>query len=327
MATSSTHDHAHRGHGHSHGGHGHSHGGHGRGSGARVIGVALGLNTTLAVVQVVAGAMFGSIALMADSAHQIVDVLGLAIALVGVRLAARGVTARNTFGWARADVLGALASSTLLLVSTVWITYEAVRRLLDPHGIEGVPVLVIAVVGLVVNGGSAVALARTEGTLATRAAIVHLIGDAAGSAGVLVSAIAVLAADATWVDPIVAVVIAAWVGWTGWSLLRTSARLLLDVVPVGLSADGVTDTMAAVDGIVDVHHVHLWEPSPGDPSVSAHVLVDGDMVVHEAQALLDDVRRELDRAYGIRHATFEVECHPCDDIHHGSATVSGGEGE
>lgn len=313
---------------HDHGAHAHGAHAHGaRGDGARVIGVALGLNTTLAVVQVVVGALFGSIALVADSAHQIVDVLGLAIALLGVRLAARGVTARNTFGWARADVLGALASATLLLVSTVWITYEAVRRLVDPHGIEGLPVLVIAVVGLVVNAGSAVALARTEGTMATRAAVVHLIGDAAGSAGVLVSAVAVLVADATWVDPIVAVAIAAWVGWTGWSLLRASARLLLDVVPVGLSADGVTDTMATVPGIVEVHHVHLWEPSPGDPSVSAHLVVDGDMVVHEAQALLDDVRRRLDVVHGIRHATFEVECHPCEDAEHGRATVAVDEGE
>lgn len=307
-------------------GHAHSHG-PSRSSSGRVITVALVLNSVLAVGQVVAGVLFGSIALVADSVHQVVDVAGLAIALVGVRLAARGVTERNTFGWARADVLGALASSTLLLASSVWIAVEAVRRLADPHGIDGWPVLVVAVVGLVVNAGSAVALARAEGSMATRAAVVHLVGDAAGSAGVLVSALAVLAADATWVDPLVALAIAAWVAWTGWALLRTSARLLLDVVPVGLSAEGVAATMAGVDGVVDVHHLHLWEPAPGDPSVSAHIVVAGDMVVHESQALLDQVRAAMVSAHGIRHATFEVECHPCAEAEHGEATVTGDEGE
>lgn len=311
--------------GHTHA-HSHAHG-HGRGSSSTVITVALVLNTVLAVGQVVAGVLFGSIALVADSVHQVVDVFGLAIALLGVRLAARGVTERNTFGWARADVLGALASSSLLLVSSVWIIVEAGRRLADPHGIEGGAVLVVALVGLAVNAGSAVALSRAESTMSTRAAVVHLIGDAAGSAGVLVSAIAVLAADATWVDPLVAVLIALWVGWTGWSLLRTSARVLLDVVPVGLSADQVVATMSRVDGVVDVHHVHLWEPAPGDPSVSAHLVVAGDMVVHESQALLDGVRRALAGEHGIGHATFEVECHPCEDAEHGGATVAADEGE
>jgi cobalt-zinc-cadmium efflux system protein len=117
------------------------------------------------------------------------------------------------------------------------------------------------------------------------------------------------------------------VGWTGWTLLRSSARLLLDVVPVGLSADGVAATMAGVDGVVDVHHLHLWEPAPGDPSVSAHIVVAGDMVVHESQALLDEVRGALAVAHGIRHATFEVECHPCAEAEHGGATVGHDEGE
>lgn len=307
-------------------GHTHHHA-HERSSTASVISVALVLNTVLAVGQVVAGTVFGSIALIADSAHQVVDVLGLGIALVGVRLTARGVTERNTFGWARADVLGALASATLLLVSTAWITYEAIRRIVDPHGIEGWPVLVVAVVGFAVNAGSAVVLSRSEGSMATRAAVVHLVGDAAGSAGVLVSAVAVIVADAAWVDPLVALAIAGWVGWTGWALLRSSARLLLDVVPVGLSAEAVAGTILDVDGVVDVHHLHLWEPAPDDPSVSAHVVVDGDMVVHESQALLDAVRARLGEAHGIAHATFEVECHACEDAEHGWSRVVADEGE
>jgi cobalt-zinc-cadmium efflux system protein len=297
------------------------------GRAVRVIAIALGLNAVLAVGQVVAGFAFGSIALLADSVHQIVDVVGLAIALFGARLATKGVTVHNTFGWGRADVLGALVSAVLLVGSSIWIAVEAARRLADPPGIEGWPVLVVAVVGLAVNAGSAVALSRVSGSMSARAAVLHLVGDAAGSAAVLVSAIAVLTVGATWVDPVVAILISAWVAWTGVRLLRSSARVLLDAVPEGLSTAEMTATMLSVEGVVEVHHVHLWEPSSGEPSVSAHVLVDGDMAVHESQALLDRVRSAVLRDHGVAHATFEVECHPCENEEHLSATVAGDEGE
>ncbi len=293
----------------------------------RVLTLALVANAALAVGQVVAGFAFGSIALLADSVHQVVDVVGLAIALMGAHLATRGVTARNTYGWGRADVLGALVSSALLVGSSVWIAVEAARRLADPPGIDGVPVLVVAVVGLLVNAGSAVALTRTAATMSVRAAVLHLIGDAAGSAGVLVAAVAVLAVDATWVDPVVALLIAAWVAWSGARLLRASAGVLLDAVPEGLSTEAVTATIEGVEGVVGVHHVHLWEPSSGEPSLSAHVQVDGDMAVHESQALLDAVRAAVLAEHDVAHATFEVECHPCDDEVHAAATVSTDEGE
>lgn len=276
----------------------------------------LAANTVLAVVQVVFSWLLGSISLLADSVHQVTDVLGLGIALVAIRLAARGVTRRNTWGWGRADVMGALFSALLLIGSSIWIVVEAAHRLTDPQDIDGFGVLVIAVVGLVVNGASAAALGRVSGTLATRAAVVHLLGDAAGSAGVLVAAVAVVTADATWVDPVVAIAIAVWVGWSGWSLLRSSTRVLMDVVPSDISAEEVTATIEAVKGVDSVHHLHLWEMVPAELSVSAHIEVAGEMAVHESQVLLEQVRHALLAQHGIDHSTFEVECHPCDDLDH-----------
>jgi cobalt-zinc-cadmium efflux system protein len=306
----------------------HSHGGSlARLAPAGVVLVALVANTILAAVQVVFGFLLGSIALLADSVHQLTDVIGLGIALLAIRLSAMGVTRRNTWGWGRADVLGALFSSLLLLGSAVWITVESVRRLAAPEDIEGWGVLVIALVGLVVNSISAVALARVTGSLATRAAYVHLVGDAAGSAGVLVAAVAVLAADAVWVDPVVAIAIAAWVAWSGWALLRSSTKVLLNVVPAHLEAGDVTATIESVGGIDAVHHLHLWEVVPGELAVSGHVEVDGDMAVHDAQGLLDQVRRALHDRHGIDHTTFEAECHPCaDETHRPNATSTGDTG-
>ncbi len=282
-----------------------------------VVLVALVANSVLAVVQVVFGLLWGSISLVADSVHQVTDVLGLGIALAAIKLAAKGVTRRNTWGWGRADVMGALFSAVLLLGSSVWIVIEALRRLADPHDIEGAGVLVIAIVGLIVNGASAVALARVSGSMATRAAYVHLVGDAAGSAGVLVAAVAILTLDAVWVDPAVAIVIALWVGWSGWSLLRSSTRVLMNLVPANVEADEVAATIAAVDGVDSVHHLHLWEIMSDHVSVSAHIEVEGDMAVHESQVLLDQVRQALLDRHGIDHSTFEVECHPCGDLTHG----------
>ncbi len=303
--------------------HGHSHGLGSRLAPAGVVLVALGANSVLAVVQVVFGFLLGSIALLADSVHQLTDVLGLGIALLAIRLAALGVTRRNTWGWGRADVLGGMFSAILLLASTVWITVESIRRLADPHGVEGWGVLVIAVVGLVVNSLSAVALARHQGSLATRAAYVHLVGDAAGSAGVLVAAVAVIVADATWVDPAVALGIAAWVGWSGWDLLRQSSKVLLDVVPGHLEASDVAATVEGIEGVDAVHHLHVWEVVPGELAVSGHVEVDGEMAVHDAQDLLDRVREALHHRHGIDHTTFEVECHPCTSEVHGAPQGGG----
>ncbi|MDZ7677485.1 MAG: cation diffusion facilitator family transporter [Acidimicrobiales bacterium] len=285
--------------------------------------IALAANTVLAVAQVVFGLLLGSIALIADSVHQITDVVGLGIALVAIRLAAWGVTRRNTWGWGRADVLGALFSAVLLLGSSVWIVIEATRRLLEPAEVHGWGVIVLAVVGLVVNSSSAMLLARVSGGLATRAAVVHLVGDAAGSAGVLVAGAAVLVADAAWVDPAVAVAIALWVAWSGWQLLRSSTRVLMHVVPPEVETADVADTLESVEGVTAAHHLHLWEHVPGDLSLSAHLEVEGTMEVHESQTLLDEVRRRLHDRHGIDHTTFEVECHPCDDLVHGETPDSG----
>lgn len=299
--------------------HDHVHGAALRLAPAGIVLVALVANSVLAVAQVVFGLLFGSIALIADSVHQVTDVVALAVALVAIRLAAWGATRRNTWGWGRADVLGALLSAALLMVSSVWIAYESVERLLDPPPVDGWGVLVLALIGLVVNSVSAILLSRVAGGLATRAAVVHLVGDAAGSAGVLLAAVSVIVADASWVDPAMALLIAAWVGWSGVRLLMSSTRVLLHMVPPELDVEEVTATVVSVAGVEAVHHLHVWEQVPGELALSGHVEVSGDLAVHDAQQLLEEVRELLGLRHGIDHTTFEVECHPCGDELHGAA--------
>jgi len=179
----SRHDHSHHDH--------HHHGLRSQDRALRTVIGALVANGALTVVQIVVGVLAGSLALLADSAHQLVDTAGLGVAALAAYVAARGVSSRNTYGWARLDPFGGLLSALLLLGVTVWIIIEGIDRLRDPHAVDSVPVVVLAVLGLLVNGLSALLLSRrSSSSLSIRAAVIHLVGDAAGSFGVLVAGVA-----------------------------------------------------------------------------------------------------------------------------------------
>ncbi|MEL7208123.1 MAG: cation diffusion facilitator family transporter [Actinomycetota bacterium] len=283
----------------------------------RLLWIVLGLNLVFLVAEVVGGIAFDSLALLADAAHMATDVTGLAIAMVAQGLLTRPATTRHTFGLQRAEVLGAGVNGMLLLASTVWIVIEALRRLDDPPDVAGVGVLVVALAGLAVNIGSAAVLARSRrDNLNMRGAFIHMVADAAASVGVVVAALAVILADATWVDPAVSLLIAVLVAWSAWGLLKDTVHVLMEGVPRGLEAEEVEATVAAIPGVEEVHHLHLWNLASDVAALSAHVVVAENPTVHDAQAVTDTIRRELADGHGIAHATIELECHPCDDPDH-----------
>jgi cobalt-zinc-cadmium efflux system protein len=297
---------------HHHDHHHHAHGGHASGSGLRAVMGALVANGVLTVLQVVVGVIAGSLALVADSAHQVVDTAGLAIAAVAGTLAARGVSTRNTYGWARLDPFGGLLSALLLIAVSTWIVVEGIDRIRDPHSIDGIPVIVLAIVGLLVNGLSAVVLHRRAGSsLSMRAAVVHLVGDALGSAGVLVAGIAA-AAGVDWVDGAVAIALAVAIAWNAVGLVRRAGALLVDATPPGLDPLEVALAFTADPGVVDVHHVHLWEMAPGEPALSAHVRLEGEPTLHDAQVVAERLRELAAVRFGVSHTTLDLECHSCE---------------
>ncbi len=286
---------------------------------ARALWIALGLNAAYLAAEVVGGLAFGSLALLADAAHMTSDVAGLIVALIAVRLARRPASATHTWGWQRAEVLAALANAATLIAVTGWVIFEAVGRFRHPQVIEGGPVLGIAVGGLVVNAASAVVLARAAGkNLNMRAAFLHMAADAAGSVAVIIAAIAVLAADLTWVDSVASLVIAALVIWSTWGLLRSTIRILLEASPTGTDPDHVTRLLIADPDVDAVHHVHLWAVGSEQAALSAHVVIGGSPTLHEAQAVGDRLKHVLARDLGVSHATLELECHPCATPDHTS---------
>jgi cobalt-zinc-cadmium efflux system protein len=279
----------------------------------RVLWATLVANALFMVVEIVGGLLLGSLALVADGAHMGSDVVGLGIALVAQALATRPADARHTYGLQRAEVLGAQANAVILLGTSVAIMVEAVRRIGSEGHIEGGGMLVIALVGLAVNLGSAVLLRNAQGeNLNMRAAFVHMASDAAASIGAIAAAIAIIAADARWVDPAVSIAISVLVAWSAWTLLRDTSRVLLEGTPRGIDVGDVERALLAEDGVVAVHHLHVWDLASETPAMSVHVVLDGEPSLHDAQRRGDRLKEMLGARFGIAHATLELECHDCE---------------
>jgi cobalt-zinc-cadmium efflux system protein len=273
--------------------------------------VAIGANSVLLAVQVVVGLAVGSLAILADSLHNASDVVALVIALVAQVLSARPPTRKRTYGFGRAEVLGALVNSAVLLAITAWVVVEAVGRLGDAPDIAAWPLLVIGVVGMVVNGLSAWWLSRTGSSLNVRAAFWHLMGDALGSLGVVVAAIGVGVFGWAWADPVASILISVLVLWAVFGVLRDSVGVLLEAVPRGVDPVEVGAVLEEAPGVTGVHHLHIWSLDSETTALTAHLQFDHGTDLHEAQDLAATAADQLRRRFGIDHTTFQTECADC----------------
>ena len=289
-----------------------------RGAQRRALVLALTFNAVFLVAEVAGGIAFRSLALLADAAHMTSDVVALVIALVAQRLLDRPATARHSYGMQRAEVLGAQANAVSLLAAAAWIVYEAVRRIGEPTEVVGGGLIVVAVLGLAVNVGSAWMLARARGgSLNMKGAYIHMVVDAAGSVGAIAAGVGVLVWNANWVDPVMSILIAALVLSSAWGLLRDTAHVLLEGAPDGIDPAEVEAAVTGHDDVEAVHHLHLWNLASDVPALSAHVVVKGDDVsLHEAQQTGEALKALLDQRFGIEHATLELECHVCEEPEH-----------
>lgn len=271
------------------------------------------LNVGFGVVQVVAGIIIGSVVVLADAAHQAVDALGLLTALAALSVARRPANRTWTFGFGKADALGGFVSALLLIGSVIWIVFESVRRLFDPEPVSGAGVITIGLIAIAVNGLGVVLVGHGHGeeAVSLRAARLHLITDLLGSVIVVIAGVLLVAGAPAWVDPVASLILSAAVLWSTWKIARASVGVLLDRVPERLTSDAVVSMLAEQPGVDQVHHVHLRPLGGGTVSVTAHVVVDGEMSVHDAQQTLDDLSGVLLIEHDISHATLQLECHEC----------------
>lgn len=294
-------------------GHQHAHGQRAGNAGQRrALWIALVLNGGFLAAEVVGGLVFGSLALLADAAHMLSDVAGLAIALVAAQLMSRAASHRHSYGLQRAEVLGAQANALTLLAVAGYIVIEAVRRLDRPDDVSGLGVLVVASLGLSINAGSAVLLARAAGrSLHMRGAVLHMVLDAAGSVAAIIAGATIFLGGPGWIDPALSIVIAALVIWSGFGLLRQTTRVLLESAPDDVDTAEVEAALLAEPDISGVHHLHLWTVSSELTALSGHIVLEGEPTLHAAQSRGDDLRALLGSKFGIGHATLELECHTC----------------
>ncbi len=296
--------HAHS-HGHSHAGH--SHAGHvhaGAGAKGRAFAIGFGVNLAYVIVEVVAGLIAHSVALLADAAHNASDVLGLLAAFIAGRLALRAATASFTYGMRGASILAALINASLLLIVTGGIAWEAVLRLISTPQVGGAVVMVIAAGGILVNGGTALLFMRGQEDLNVRGAFLHMASDAALAAATVVAGGVIWLTHWNWIDPVISLVVAGVIVAATWSLLVKSVAMSMDAVPEGLDTAKISASLASIPGVMSVHDLHVWPVSTTETALTAH-LVRGD--VGNDGALLAAAQHRLEEFFGIQHATLQLE--------------------
>jgi cobalt-zinc-cadmium efflux system protein len=281
----------------------------------RRLAVSLTLNLGLVIVQVAFGIAAHSTGLLADAGHNLTDVGALTLSLVAVRLALRPASPARSFGNHRATILAALANAVLIAAVTVLIVVASVHRLLHPVHVDAGVVVVVAAIGLLVNGVAALALSDHGGDLNMRAALLHMVGDALASAAVVVAGLFLLAVpSATWLDPVSALVVAVIILTQAAGVLRAAVAVLLESTPADVDLGHLTATMADVSGVSSVHDLHVWSLSSDVRALSAHLVLSGHPTLEEAQVVGDRVKHAIGVPFGIAHSTLELECEPCADV-------------
>jgi cobalt-zinc-cadmium efflux system protein len=269
------------------------------------------------VAEVVYGLLGGSVALIADAAHNLTDVLGLAAAWLATVLARRAPTARFTYGLGRTTILAALMNSGLLLLATGAIFLEAIQRLIHPAPVAGVTVMIVAAIGIAINGITAWLFASgSKGDINLRGAFQHMLADAMVSAGVVAAALIITLTGWNRIDPVMSIIISVVIIIGTRDLLRQSVGMSLDAVPDGVDAVAVRRYLAELPGVTEVHDLHIWSMSTTETALTGHLVIPG---VHPGDGFLRTTCDQLRRRFRIGHATLQIEidaegeCHLAPD--------------
>ena len=302
------HGHAHAAHEH----HEHAHSGH---NGTLL--VALLLTLSFAGIEALAGWWSGSLALLSDAAHMLTDSSALGLAAAAAWLARRPPSLLHSYGLARAEVLAALFNSLLMLVLIGFIVDEAIGRIATPRDIAGGTVIGVGVIGLIINLIVAWILHRGEQTLNSRAALLHVLGDALGSVAAIAAGVVIVMTGWTPIDPLLSLFVAVLIGISALRLLREVMHVLMEGVPLHIRLDSVGHDLAALDGVLRVHDLHVWTLSSGTIALSAHLEINN---LHDWPDILAAARKVMDTRHGIRHVTLQPEALTAQPLVRGNFT-------
>jgi cobalt-zinc-cadmium efflux system protein len=275
------------------------------------------LKYTLAIVlgimvaEVLGGVFSGSLALLGDAGHMLVDALALGLSLFAISIARRPATATKTFGYHRVEILTALANGAILVLVSVYIFYEAYRRFLETPQVKTPLMLTIAVIGLAANLGGLLLLNRaSHRSLNIRAAFWHIIGDTISSVGVIIAGIIILFTGWYIADPIVAILIGIIILWGARKIVFEASDILLEAVPKHIDPAEVVAAIKGITGVNEAHDVHIWTITSNIYALSAHLVID-DQMVSQSVEIVRTARRELAERFNISHTTLQLECDSC----------------
>jgi cobalt-zinc-cadmium efflux system protein len=280
---------------------------------------AIFFNLAITIAQVVGGLLSNSLALLSDAIHNLSDTVSLGITLVARKISTKGANPSKTFGYKRAEIIGAFINLITLVIVALFLIKEGVERFFDPQPIDGYIMLWVAMVGLVGNFATAALLWKdSRDSLNMRSAFIHILSDGLSSVGVIIGGLLILQYEWYVVDTILTVIIGIYILWHSYHMLSETINILMEAKPEGIDISELTQSMKEVDKVCDVHHVHVWRLDENSTLLESHVVIEKEDIAH-MESIKSCLKKMLYDEFKINHSTLEFEFEPCGDLRHGVA--------
>lgn len=294
--------------------HSHSHFGDLANQTTKRLALSLGLTAIFVFVEIVAGIWGNSLALLTDAAHNFTDVIALGLSWYALRLTLQPAHAGKTFGYHRAGILVALVNSTTLVLIALGIFYEAYQRFLNPSEVNTSILIGVGTIAFFINLGTAYLVKNgSEHDLNLRSAFLHLMGDVLSTLGAVIAGVIILFTNWNWLDPLVSVLIGALILYNAWGIIRQTIHILLESTPENVDVPKMIDEISKVEGVQNIHDLHIWSINENLRMLSAHVVTDNDITLREGSIIQRNINELLAHGYNIQHATLQLECEGCAD--------------
>ena len=279
-----------------------------------VLKVSMGLTAAYVLATFIFGLKAHSLALISEAGHNLSDLLAIVLSFVAVAFQARPATDQKTFGYQRAGVLAAFVNAATLVVLSAWIAITAIQRLSAPVEVQPKLMMEVALAGVIMNGTVAALLWRFSGDVNIRSVFLHMLGDTLSTAAVIAGGAAILFTGMSWVDPVLSLLIAAMILWSSVGIIRETLNILLEGTPRGIKLPAVREAMATVDGVLDVHDLHIWSLGSSSHALASHITV-CEMPASECTRILDAINKRLHDRFHITHTTIQFETTGCETTH------------
>ena len=287
---------------------------HGTASTSKLLRIALLLTLAYIVVTIVAGLKAHSLALLSEAGHNVSDFLALLLSWVAVYLATRPPSSTKTYGYHRAGVLAAFVNAVTLVIVAIYIFIEAAHRLMNPIVVQAPMMMIVAAAGVLMNGAIAIMLRGSSHDVNVRSAFIHMLGDTLSTASVIIGGWVILWTGRNWIDPALSFAIGALILWSSFGIIRETLNILLEGTPKGVSMERLAQAMKEVDGVRDVHDLHVWSIGSEMHALSCHIAI-ADIPPSESEIILREVKERLAEGFHIRHTTIQFEHEKCDIAH------------